>query len=57
MFVGDITVPPFFVAKGDGLRKEAAPIEGVRAKGETGIHDIERRREPPTERASLGSIP
>jgi len=42
--VGDITVPPDFVAKGDGLRTAAELSEGVLARGDTGIHEMERRR-------------
>jgi len=42
--VGDITVPPDFVARGDGLRTAAELSDGVLARGETGIQDMERRR-------------
>jgi len=42
LFVGDITVPPAFVARGDGLLTEAEFNEGVLASGETGIQDIDR---------------
>lgn len=55
--VGDMTVPPFLVASGEGLRTDAEPIDGVRARGETGMHDMERRREWPTDLANFGSIP
>lgn len=41
--MGDITVPPFLVANGDGLLILFEPTEGVLASGETGMHDIERR--------------
>jgi len=56
--VGDMTVPPDFVANGDGLRTAAEFSEGVLARGETGMQEMERRRgEWPIERASLGNTP
>jgi len=56
--VGDMTVPPDFVANGDGLRTAAELSDGVLARGETGMQEMERRRgEWPIERASLGNTP
>lgn len=57
LFVGDIRVPPLFLASGDGLRILDDPTDGVLARGDTGIQEIDRRRECPTERASFGSTP
>lgn len=58
VFVGDMTVPPDLVVRGDGLRAEAFSTDGVRASGDTGIHEMERRRgEWTTERASFGNTP
>ena len=45
LFVGDINVPPLFLVNGEGLLTLDAPIDGVRASGDTGMHDIDRRRE------------
>lgn len=57
LFVGDMTVPPLFLANGDKLRILEAPMEGVLASGDTGIQEIERRLECPTERAIFGNMP
>ena len=43
--VGEINVPPLLVVRGEGDLPILPGLDGIRANGETGILDMERRLE------------